>query len=98
MLTNKPFLLTAMALGVLLSKLTELPFSDIVLVSKKDPQLLELSGEGVFEASKYIRSDGISHVWADEGQEGYESVFLKLLLPTAINNKIKASNVIDRGL
>jgi hypothetical protein len=99
MLTNAPLLnLIAMALGVLLSKLSELPFSDIILVSKRNPQLLELSGEGVFEASKYIRSEGVSRHWANQDEEGYESVFLKLLLPTAINHKTKVSNVTVRYL
>jgi hypothetical protein len=97
-LSPGPLCPTAMALGVLLSKLSQLPFSDIVLVSKKDPQLLELSREGVFEASKYLRSEGISQHWADEGEEGYESVFLKLLLPKAINHKKRVSNVTVRYL
>ncbi|KAG8700493.1 hypothetical protein FRC08_004663 [Ceratobasidium sp. 394] len=91
--------LPAMALGTILSRLSKLAFKDIILVSKKEPQLVELSGKGLFEASKYI-SDGLAPKLGDDSEEdnkeGYESVFLKVLLPTAINNRTKPKDMVKR--
>ncbi|QRV93888.1 hypothetical protein RhiJN_21906 [Ceratobasidium sp. AG-Ba] len=83
-------MLPAMALGTLLSRLSTIPFQDIVLVSRKDPQLLELPEHGVFQAAKYIAELGL------KSESSIESVFLKLLLPTAINNKTKPGDMVKR--
>ncbi|KAG9094196.1 hypothetical protein FRC06_011063 [Ceratobasidium sp. 370] len=94
-----PPCLAAMALGTLLSRLSKLPFKDIILVSKKEPQLMELSDKGLFEASKYISNGLAPKLWTgpeDDDEEGYESVFLKMLLPTAINHRTKPEEMVKR--
>ncbi|KAG8746989.1 hypothetical protein FRC10_002788 [Ceratobasidium sp. 414] len=94
-----PPCLSAMALGTLLSRLSKLPFKDIILVSKKEPQLMELSDKGLFEASKYIDNGLALKSWTsseEDNEEGYESVFLKMLLPTAINHRTKPKDMVKR--
>ncbi|KAG9121524.1 hypothetical protein FRC07_002473 [Ceratobasidium sp. 392] len=53
--------------------------------------------KGVFEASKYINNGLAPKTWdspgEDNDEEDYESVFLKTLLPTAINNRTQASTL-----
>ncbi|KAG8699940.1 hypothetical protein FRC09_006277 [Ceratobasidium sp. 395] len=95
-----PPFLPAMALGTLLSKLSKAPFKDIILVSKEDPQLIELPDKGLFQAAKYIDSGVESKQRpgrdSDSNEAGYEAVFLKLLLPTAINHKTKPKDMVKQ--
>ncbi|KAG8704419.1 hypothetical protein FRC08_002240, partial [Ceratobasidium sp. 394] len=91
--------LPAMALGTILSRVSKPPFKDILLVSKEEPQLMELSGKGLFEASKFISDGSIPKPWVsseEDSEEGYESVFLKMLLPTAINHRTKPKDMVKR--
>ncbi|KAG9102696.1 hypothetical protein FRC06_001404 [Ceratobasidium sp. 370] len=80
----------AMALGILLAQLASPPFKDMFITFSKTPELLTLQPGGLAEQAR----------WMDTTNSGtntdYEAVFLKLLLPTAIENQVKPEDMIKR--
>ncbi|KAG9128338.1 hypothetical protein FRC07_000450 [Ceratobasidium sp. 392] len=80
----------AVALGILLAQLAKPPFKDMFITFSATPELLTLKPGGLAEQAKWM-------VGTDWGMNtNYEAVFLKLLLPTAIANKVKPEDMVKR--
>ncbi|KAG8722495.1 hypothetical protein FRC08_001551 [Ceratobasidium sp. 394] len=80
----------AVALGILLAQLAKPPFKDMFITFSATPELLTLQSGGLAEQARWM-------VGTDWGMNtNYEAVFLKLLLPTAIQNKVKPEDMVKR--
>ncbi|KAG8783680.1 hypothetical protein FRC12_019468 [Ceratobasidium sp. 428] len=80
----------AVALGILLAQLAKPPFKDMFITFSATPELLTLQPGGLAEQAQWM-------VGTDWGMNtNYEAVFLKLLLPTAIENKVKPEDMVKR--
>ncbi|KAG9090252.1 hypothetical protein FRC06_001158, partial [Ceratobasidium sp. 370] len=80
----------AVALGILLAQLAKPPFKDMFITFSATPELLTLQPGGLAEQARWM-------VGTDWGMNtNYEAVFLKLLLPTAIQNKVKPEDMVKR--
>ncbi|KAG8716965.1 hypothetical protein FRC08_008425 [Ceratobasidium sp. 394] len=83
-------ILPALALGILLAQLASPPFKDMFITFSETPELLILQPGGLAEQARWMDT-------TDFGMNtDYEAVFLKLLLPTAIENQVKPEDMIKR--
>ncbi|KAG8727669.1 hypothetical protein FRC12_022328 [Ceratobasidium sp. 428] len=80
----------AVALGILLSQLARPPFQNMFVTFSGTPELLTLQPGGLVEQALWM-------VGTDWGMNtNYEAVFLKLLLPVAIENQVKPDDMVKR--
>ncbi|QRV87398.1 hypothetical protein RhiJN_15416 [Ceratobasidium sp. AG-Ba] len=80
----------AVALGILLAQLAKPPFKDMFITFSATPELLTLKPGGLAEQARWM-------IGTDWGMNtNYEAVFLKLLLPTAVENKVKPEDMVKR--
>ncbi|CAE6412739.1 unnamed protein product [Rhizoctonia solani] len=80
----------AVALGLVLAALAKPPFNNMTITFSATPQLLTIPAGGLVEQARWmVRTD-----WGMNTD--YEAVFLKLILPAAIENKVKPEDMVKR--
>ncbi|KAJ1308502.1 hypothetical protein OPQ81_004206 [Rhizoctonia solani] len=80
----------AVALGLVLAALAKPPFNNMFVTFSASPQLLTVPPGGIADQARWMnRTD-----W--QMNTDYEAVFLKLILPAAVQNKVKPEDMIKR--
>ncbi|QRV79639.1 hypothetical protein RhiJN_07654 [Ceratobasidium sp. AG-Ba] len=80
----------AVALGVMVAQLAQPPFSDMFITFSSTPELLKLQPGSLAERAQWM----VGTEWGVNTD--YEAVFLKLLLPTAVEHNIKPEDMLKR--
>ncbi|KAG8736440.1 hypothetical protein FRC12_017596 [Ceratobasidium sp. 428] len=80
----------AVALGILLSELASPPFDNTFVTFSANPKLLALPPAGLTEKALWMGGAE----WTMN--TNYEAVFLRLLLPAAVQNQIKPEDMVKR--
>ncbi|QRV94276.1 hypothetical protein RhiJN_22294 [Ceratobasidium sp. AG-Ba] len=80
----------AIALGILLAQLAQPPFNNMFITFSSAPELLTLRPGGLIEKAAWM----VTTEWSMN--TNYEAVFLKLLLPVAIEHKVKPKDMVKR--
>ncbi|QRW16090.1 hypothetical protein RhiXN_04091 [Rhizoctonia solani] len=80
----------AVALGLVLAALAKPPFNNMFITFSATPELLTIPPGGIVDQARWmVRTD-----WGMNTD--YEAVFLKLILPAAIKNKVKPEDMVKR--
>ncbi|KAF8759580.1 hypothetical protein RHS01_01836 [Rhizoctonia solani] len=80
----------AVALGLVLAALAKPPFNNMFITFSATPELLTIPPGGLVDQARWmVRTD-----WGMNTD--YEAVFLKLILPAAIKNKVKPEDMVKR--
>ncbi|CAE6397865.1 unnamed protein product [Rhizoctonia solani] len=80
----------AVALGLVLAALAKPPFNNMFITFSATPELLAIPPGGLVDQAKWM-------VHTDWGMNtDYEAVFLKLILPAAVENKVKPEDMVKR--
>ncbi|CAE6467452.1 unnamed protein product [Rhizoctonia solani] len=80
----------AVSLGLILAALAKPPFNNMFITFSATPELLTVPPGGLVDQAKWM----VGTDWG--GNTDYEAVFLKLILPAAIENKIKPEDMVKR--
>ncbi|CAE6398994.1 unnamed protein product [Rhizoctonia solani] len=80
----------AVSLGLVLAALAKPPFNNMFITFSASPELLTVPPGGLVDQAKWM-------VGTDWGMNtDYEAVFLKLILPAAVKNKVKPEDMVKR--
>ncbi|KAG8691698.1 hypothetical protein FRC11_012449 [Ceratobasidium sp. 423] len=80
----------AVSLGLLLAALAKPPFNDMFITFSASPELLTVPAGGLADQARWMDRTN----W--QMNTDYEAVFLKLMLPAAIRNKVKPEDMVKR--
>ncbi|KDN48133.1 hypothetical protein RSAG8_03149, partial [Rhizoctonia solani AG-8 WAC10335] len=85
-----PPIFPAVALGLALAALAKPPFNNMFVTFSSTPELLTVPPGGIADQAKWM----VRTNW--EMNTDYEAVFLKLILPAAVQNKVKPEDMVKR--
>ncbi|CAE6434399.1 unnamed protein product [Rhizoctonia solani] len=80
----------AVALGLVLAALAKPPFNNMFITFSATPELLTLPPGGIADQANWM----VRTNW--QMNTDYEAVFLKLILPAAVQNKVKPEDMVKR--
>ncbi|CAE6523541.1 unnamed protein product [Rhizoctonia solani] len=80
----------AVSLGLVLAALAKPPFNNMFITFSVTPELLTVPPGGLVDQAKWM----VGADWG--GNTDYEAVFLKLILPAAVENKVKPEDMVKR--
>ncbi|CAE6463855.1 unnamed protein product [Rhizoctonia solani] len=80
----------AVSLGLVLAALAKPPFNNMFITFSATPELLTIPPGGLVDQAKWM----VGTNWGMNTD--YEAVFLKLLLPAAVKNKVKPEDMVKR--
>ncbi|CUA70313.1 putative protein L728 [Acanthamoeba polyphaga mimivirus] [Rhizoctonia solani] len=80
----------AVALGLALAALAKPPFNNMFITFSAAPELLTLPPGGIVDQAKWM----VRTRW--QMNTDYEAVFLKLILPAAVKNKVEPEDMVKR--
>ncbi|KAJ4847805.1 hypothetical protein Tsubulata_008775 [Turnera subulata] len=85
----------SLALGVLVSELSEEPWKRKLITFSKDPKLHLVQGKNLMEKTQFVRSMGCGANTEFQGEKDLQKVF-DLILQVAVDGKVKEDEMIKR--